>query len=270
MHLLPSIAVLWRKRIRASLGLPHPRVVISFPKSGRTWLRVMLDELGIPALYTHAGAGHGSAKLLSELNIDLKFRRGVLLLRDPRDTAVSGFHQATKRFHHATKLKQPYNEIISAFIRDPRHGIEKCAGFNLMWRERARAADNMLITSYEAMHRDAAAELSRITDFFGRRQSNALIEETVRKNSFEQMQRRERDGSYLRYKNRLKPGDRLDINSYKVRRGKVGGYQDELSDSDIEYCNRVLDRLGYFQLISDRHPSSVTDNSSPPPALQNS
>jgi len=133
----------------------------------------MLDELGIPALYTHTGADR-PAKLLSELTTDLKFRRGVLLLRDPRDTVVSSFHHATKRFRNATKRKQPYYEIVSAFIRDPRYGIERCAGFNLMWYERACGVDNMLITSYEAMHRDAAAELSRITDLFGRRRSNAL------------------------------------------------------------------------------------------------
>jgi hypothetical protein len=253
----------WRKRIWASLGLPHPRAVISFPKSGRTWLRVMLDELGIPALYTHAGADHRHAKLLSELNTDLKFRRGVLLLRDPRDTVVCGFHHTTKRLHR-------YDGTISDFFRDPRHGIEKCAKFNLMWREHARGADNMMIASYEAMHRDAAAELRRITDFFGRRRSNALIEETVQKNSFDRMQSRERDGSYLGYKDRLKPGDPRDIDSYNVRRGKVGGYRTELADSDIDYCNSVLDRLDYFRHITDRHPSSVTDNPSPPPALQNS
>jgi len=96
--------------------------------------------------------------------------------------------------------------------------------------------------------------------------SQTLIEETVQRNSFERMQRRERDGSYLRYKNRLKPGDPRDINSYKVRRGKVGGYQDELSDSDIEYCNSVLDRLDYFHLIADQTPSSGTKS----PAPQNS
>ena len=32
--------------------------VISFPKSGRTWLRVMLDRLGVSMHYTHAGSQH--------------------------------------------------------------------------------------------------------------------------------------------------------------------------------------------------------------------
>ena len=32
-------------------------VVVSFPKSGRTWLRVMLDKLNLPMRYTHAVSG---------------------------------------------------------------------------------------------------------------------------------------------------------------------------------------------------------------------
>ena len=258
MESLPAIVALSRKTesIRASLGLPFRRAVISYPKSGRTWLRVMLDELGVGARYTHAGAGHNARRPISELTVDHKFKRGVLLLRDPRDTVVSGFHQATKRILRC-------DGAISDFIRDPCHGIEKCARFNLMWHERARSANNMLITSYEALHRDAVGELRRITDFFGQRQSQARIEETVQRNSFEHMQRREGDGSYLRYGNILKPGNPRDINSYKVRRGKIGGYRDELSASDIDYCDSLLERLGYFEQVTEQPPSNGTASRSP-------
>jgi len=48
--------------------------------------------------------------------------------------------------------------------------------------------------------------------------------------------------------------------------GQVGGYQEELSDSDIEYCNSVLDRLDYFHHVTDQTPSSGTKS----PAPQNS
>jgi hypothetical protein len=47
----------------------------------------------------------------------------------------------------------------------------------------------------------------------------------------------------------LQPGDVNDPESYKVRRGKIGGYVDYLGPSDVDYADRamsVLDaRFGY-------------------------
>ena len=39
---------------------------------------------------------------------------------------------------------------------------------------------------------------------------------------------------------RLKPGKISDLNSYKVRKGKVGSYKEELSKSDVEYINQRI------------------------------
>ena len=59
------------------------------------------------------------------------------------------------------------------------------------------------------------------------------------------MQSRERAGAYAeRFGDRFGAVDENDPDAYKVRKGKVGGYQDELSPVDVEYCNRVLERLG--------------------------
>ena len=98
-------------------------VIVSFPKAGRTWLRMMLDELELPVAHTHAGAKR------AELPERTAFvdKRVVLLIRDPRDTVVSAYHQETKR------VDQKYPGSISDFIRDPRMGIERIIEFNLAW-----------------------------------------------------------------------------------------------------------------------------------------
>jgi hypothetical protein len=47
----------------------------------------------------------------------------------------------------------------------------------------------------------------------------------------------------------LKPGDVTDPESFKVRRGKVGGYREYLSDEDQRYAEEVMKlldpRFGY-------------------------
>jgi hypothetical protein len=50
-----------------------------------------------------------------------------------------------------------------------------------------------------------------------------------------QMEKAEGTGSY-----KLRPADRTDRESFKVRRGKVGGYADYLGDAEIELLNRKM------------------------------
>lgn len=42
----------------------------------------------------------------------------------------------------------------------------------------------------------------------------------------------------------MQPGDEKDSESYKVRKGKVGGYVDYLSQEDIDYMDKVIAEMG--------------------------
>src|ERR1043166_6336340 len=104
-----------------------PFCVVSHPKSGRTWLRVMLDELGIVADYTHAGPAKKGHQHYKDLSTDLPrpYKRILILTRDPRDAAVSGYHQSIRRAHESHRI----SGTMSEFLRDPRIGIQKAAHF---------------------------------------------------------------------------------------------------------------------------------------------
>ena len=68
--------------------------------------------------------------------------------------------------------------------------------------------------------------------------SNDVIAEAVRFTSFENMRKME---SADKFKSaRLRPLDKEDKESYKTRRGKVGGFVDYLSRENIEYINRKI------------------------------
>ncbi len=215
--------------------------LISFPKAGRTWLRVMLDDLGIEVAYSHAGSQHASGRPLEKLTTAeaRQYDRIVFLHRDARDTAVSGFYQKTLR-------RDGYDGTLSDFIRDPRHGLEKILHFNALWLKLAETRGGMMVSSYEALQADTEAELARIAAFLGAEVTAEQIAAVVAASRFEKMQARERAGAYAeRYGKALTPADPSRPESFKVRRGKVGGYRDELSAEDIAWCDA---RVAAFRL----------------------
>jgi hypothetical protein len=212
------------------------RGVISYPKSGRTWLRVMLDELGIEAHYRHAGSGYRTPRHLDSLDTSLAddFSQVVVLFRDPRDTVVSGYYHSTKRLRN-------FSGDLDAFAKDPRLGIDKVVRFQRLWRERSKLDEKILIVTYEEIHANAEAVILSIADFFGFSPSMEEVRETVANNSFEAMQAREGAGLYKeRYGEILLPGSADDPMSFKVRRGKVGGFADEMSEETIKYCENAI------------------------------
>ena len=191
---------------------------VSYPKSGRTWLRVMLLDLGINIRFTHLDTGaddNSWGRRLSDLDFPhTEDDKIIFLHRDPRDTVTSFFYEMTRRQRPNLRRTLKYwvqkrlpPKDLSDFVRSERFGIEKVIMFNL------RCAENLngLFIAYEAM--------------------------------------REREASGYYRKSYLRPRDRADANSYKVRRGKVGGWRDEMSEDAQEYSNSMLTRYRYFERI---------------------
>jgi hypothetical protein len=222
--------------------------LLSFPKSGRTWMRVMFDQLNTRLEYTHGegGAGHQGATHLQEMQFFdkwLKRKRLIFLYRDPRDTVVSGY------FHARYRL-QNFSGELPQFLRDPRHGLEKVCHFNLGWMERGLGEPNFYSLSYEALSADTAGQMMRCMDFLGRPVDPLTMQAVVRECSFENMQRAE---GALKYKDAygqlLAPVDPSNPDSFKVRKGKVGGFRESFSEQDLAYCDEVLQRLDYFSRL---------------------
>ena len=63
------------------------------------------------------------------------------------------------------------------------------------------------------------------------------IAEAVESGQFERMHAAEH-GANIGY--RLRPGDKSDPESFKTRRGIVGGYTDYLGDTEIEFLNQYI------------------------------
>ena len=235
--------------------------VISFPKSGRTWLRVMLDRLNLPMRYTHARSElvddhfnnlHIAKKdLFRNWLFFLHFSPKTILFlhRDPRDTAVSAYFQITLRLGSKSEIS------MDNFIRNPHFGVEKIIVFNLMWLERGSQIKKFKSIDYESLRTRSVDGLTSITKWL--RPDSAFdlhkIESVVLESSFQKMREQEEKGELSKQYGEKKFGAAVADNpdSYKVRRGKVGGYKDYFSEKDLAYCNELLARYDYFNRVRE-------------------
>jgi hypothetical protein len=250
---------IFKRRVKRWLWMEPARkgTVISFPKSGRTWLRVMLDHLEISMDYTHAGSEYAVGCHFADLpcpSSNVGLGRQFFLFRDPRDTAVSGYFQKIKRKRHTD-----FEGGIAEFIRDPRYGVEKVIRFNLAWLEfYMDLGDDMHRgMSYERLRESPVQSLAALYRYLAGRDPAAweLLEDVVEKTSFSKMQAQERSGELgVKYGSILTPADVSDPESMKVRKGKVGGFVDYMSDDDIAFCDELLSRLRYQERLNGCAP----------------
>jgi hypothetical protein len=206
----------------------------------------MLDDLEVRLDYRHDGAKHSRPRPFEELTLcrgQYAAKPVVFMSRDPRDTAISGFFQKDLR-------RDGYAGSLSDFVRDPLHGAEKIVRYNLTWLDRGSRLPAFLPITYEETSVDTVAVMCLTIAFVGVRIPDNEVERVATENTFDKMREREARGQYSgRYRDALTPGDPDKPDSYKVRRGKVGGYVDYLSDDDIAYCDGVLRHYAYFETL---------------------
>lgn len=240
--------------------------LLSYPKCGRTWLtlqigRVLQQHYGVelPNLMklsefgkripevplirlTHDDQPHRKRPHeLSPTREKLAGKRVILMSRDPRDILVSYFHHKSKRererdFWFFQKKRRAthsrFRGTLSDFLEVEIGGFDTILRYYNVWEQNRGVPKDFMLLRYEDMQADPVRELRRVIDFLGLSSiPDEVIEEAVEYASFQNMQRIESGAEVRSFK--LKPGDVNDKNSYKVRRGKVGGYRDELTRDQV-------------------------------------
>lgn len=211
---------------------------VSYPKSGRTWIRYMLVHLApqpdIHFHHDHFEFNDGACPP-HDFSVERRLReyaqveRLVYLERDPRDVMVSLYHQVTGRFRDFFQ----YTGSISEFLRDPYFGAENLLRFREMWQEVINRR-GFLKVSYEECHQDASSTLARIANYYGLGAPQERIDAAVAEGAFDRMRSVEMAKSFPQPW--LQPRNGMT----KVRRGQVGGYTEELGPDDIAYLNAIF------------------------------
>ena len=221
--------------------------IISFPKAGRTWVRVMLAKLlemngGDPKrleLIKHDHDGMGD--LIHQPSRDRwKNNRIILLIRDPRDIIVSFYFHVTLREERIWH----YHGSMSQFIKDPKYGISNIIKFYNGWQKDKHVPKDLIVVRYEDMKDNPVKELQRMCEMLGVDSVIDDLHEIVEYSSFENMKQMDlKKIPHLLINNGTLGTVGATPEGLKVRRGKVGGFVDYLSYEEIDYVNNAMIKL---------------------------
>lgn len=243
-------------------------VIVSYGKSGRTWVRVLLSRFyqvkhsipdwhligfenlkrrnpEIPIIFfTHDNylkdsTGHDSDKS------DYYGKQVVLLARHPADVAVSQYFQWKFRMKKRKKSLNDYpahgREVeVFDFVMDADCGLPKIIAFMNLWANEADRLQQMLLIRYEDLRVDTAAELGRVLTFLGTPGTDEQIADAVEFASVDNMRKLEERKKSFFASDRLAPREKGNVNTYKVRRAKVGGYRDYFDDAQCAQIEALV------------------------------
>jgi hypothetical protein len=169
---------------RAATIFESDRLIVSYPRSGNTWLSFLLTNLTHPEEPTtflnldsrcpdiHQRSdryllGVPRPRLMkSHEPFDGRYRRVAYLVRDPRDVALS-YH----RFLAKTRIidsSLPLSEFIDGFL-DGRWDADRGTWGEHVgsWLGARRSDDSLLLIRYEDLHSEPEQQLARAGDFLG-------------------------------------------------------------------------------------------------------
>jgi hypothetical protein len=168
----------------------------------------------------------------------------VLLVRDPRDTAVSQFFQWKHRMVARKKVINGYplgDVSVHDFIAGEEAGVPKIITFMNDWAAEIGRMPKLLVVRYEDLRADTKGALRRILEFLGQHPSDAELEDAVNFASIDNMRRMEIENAGKAGAQRsMKPGDARDPSSFKVRRGKVGGWHDYVTEEQAAAIDQMV------------------------------
>ena len=246
---------------------------ISYPSSGRTWIRFMLMNFYLPRrrmndkgqmvgdlfsedlpsllFMTHdtaIGGAHGSLEELVERHTDCKI---IFLIRDPRDTMVSIYFTGHRAFVSddyidlTTCKRYPIDVWIKSGV------FERFLDWLCLWDE---AINDPRLTIEVIRYEDFLGEplelLKEVLSFLNIDSPNEKIEKAVESASFKNMRKMQDEGKTKEARKWLIPKTYqlfLDskfhmkyTSSGKVRQGTAGDYKNKLNPESIKYCNQLM------------------------------
>ena len=244
----------WRNFKDFILSFFYPRnkiYVISFPNSGRTWLKHMLFEI-IKELHINElniEFSHDNSEIIIEdgTRIDpniifqyterYKYRRAkvIFLCRDPRDIIASNYHQVTKRARNPFIFNKK-----SDFVQHNILGFRRIIHFYNLWAKNRSIPNDFLLIKYENLL-SGIDELENFLNFINIRIDKKLITKIYNASSADKMRLNEKNNKIKGFTHFGK-----EANQMKVRIAKQGSYLSELTSDDINFCNNEMKELDIY------------------------
>ena len=231
-------------------------VVVSYPKSGRTWLRMILARLLTNMGHDHSEyemlpVFHKSYKEISDLfSRDIKV---VFLHRHPGDVLVSHWSEMSTSMRSGEVVIIDNYEFYH-FLKDKYHGIKQLIGFNNEWLTNFHKFKAFKAITYEEMKKNTFKAVKKVTKLINLDCTDEQIRDAVEYSRFENMQKIEKGegtnylehykgnfGQELKKQEILEEAARNGIDLQpRIRKGKVKGYMQDLKKEEIEIIHKHL------------------------------
>jgi len=160
-------------------------------------------------------------------------KRIILLVRDPRDVAVS-------HYYHTKHRGKTFDGSLGDFIRRPKGGMRTLISYYNVWAEQRNAPKDLLLVRYEDLQDRPHEILKHIAEFLGIQDvEDEILDQAVKASSFDKMRDIEANNAY--HEKRLKPSEKEDTRSYKTRKGKSGTYVEEFEREDLDWLEEYIE-----------------------------
>jgi hypothetical protein len=236
--------------------------IVSYPKSGNTWTRFLIGNLVaggkvvdwsnieriVPDIYLnrdpHLKALPRPRYLKSHEGYRPDYRRVVLIVRDPRDVAVSYYHFVRKA---KLLVDASMDEFMTKFMGgqiDPYGNWGENVG---SWLGARRDSENFIVVRYEDLLENTEAELVRIADMLGITTDERLLRHAVENSQADRMRALEQT---QRSEHKFLKSSRADIPF--VRAAKSGQWRSELPPDAVRQIERawgsLMGELNYLEI----------------------
>ena len=151
---------------------------------------------------------------------------------------------------------------IFEFVARHEAGLPKVIGFMNAWAAEMDKLKHLLVVRYEDMRTDPGREVQRMTRFMGTDGTEAEVAEAVRYASFDNMKKLEQKRHFWLSGGRMQAKDKSNPASFKVRRGKVGGWRDYFSIEEADEIDALVDAtlLPGFGYVSSEEPAATMES----------
>ena len=247
----------WRRPI----VYPDDTFLVSYPRSGNTWMRFLITNLIYPGEPTtflnlerrmpdihvhpdiHLRRFTRPRFLKSHKCFDPRYKRIIYVVRDPRDVAVSFYH------HSIRNRWIPENYPISSFVArwmeaewHPEYGT--WAEHVRIWLEMRSGRPGFFLLRYRELHSNPREVLAKIAGFLGIERSNEQILRAIELSDADHMRTLEK-----KQQRRWVETRRCRLDKPFVRKATVGNWRTELPRESIELIESawgpLIRKLGF-------------------------
>jgi len=165
-------------------AFPDDVFLVSYPKSGNTWLRFLVGNLvnshppvtfaniesRVPSIYLNPESRLRRIQrpriLKSHECFAPQYKRVIYLVRDPRDVCISYYHYLIK--YRELPEKYPMEDFVARFVQDDFEGQFGPWGDHVVsWLSMRKSRDAFLLLLYKDLLHDPSRAVAQVAQFLG-------------------------------------------------------------------------------------------------------